>query len=196
MDINSAATRKTAGRRKWHTPHYVCKNRQICTHAALNKYINIGRSTHVGLQIWLCTIKQKCKRKKGGWRWWTAVVNVEEGASASTEEPAWRPLHLEAIFFFLPFHWVLRLIWCCFHVGHRDACLFGIRLLFMCRCHAQPRLKAVGWWESSVDDHTWLLSLFSINYIWRWDVYRDRPKIKRRKANPDVALVLFRTADN
>lgn len=40
--INSGATWKTAGRRKWHAPHYVEKNRQTCTHAALNKYINTG----------------------------------------------------------------------------------------------------------------------------------------------------------
>lgn len=48
MDVNGAAARKPAGRREWHAPHYVEKNRQTRTHAALNTYIHVGASTHVG----------------------------------------------------------------------------------------------------------------------------------------------------
>lgn len=122
---------------------------------------------------------------------------------AQTEEPAWRPRNLETFFFFFIFigfcKWVkVWLIWCCFHVGHRDICLFGKRLLSVRCCQAQRRLKAVGWWESSVDDHTWLLSLFSFNYIWRWDVYWDCPPPspqKRSKFGCSIGA-FYRTADN
>lgn len=106
--VKSGATWKTAGRRKWHAPHYVEKNRQICTHAALNKYINIGRCTRGGLQIWLFTIKQKCKRKstlggvdEGGERWRRRVPRRRPG-NRRGGLVIWKP-------FLFSFHWLLQM---------------------------------------------------------------------------------------
>lgn len=109
--VNSGATWKTAGRRKWHAPHYVEKNRQICTHAALNKYINIGRCACGGLQIWLFTIKQKCKRKstlggvdEGGERWRRMLRRVHRRRPGNQcgGLVIWKP-------FLFSFHWLLQM---------------------------------------------------------------------------------------
>lgn len=153
--VNGPATWKTAGQRKWHAPHYVEKNRQICTHAALNKCSNIGRSTHGGLKIWLFTIKQKWEKStrgradEGGERW---RQMLRRGHRRRPRNQLGGLVIWEWFFFLVSgfCKWVkVWLIWCCFHVGHIDFCLFGKHLLFVRRCQAQRRLKALRWWESS-----------------------------------------------